>query len=118
MDYANVTRPIFYSMGLNGPLQQINLLSNLFGFDNEERRISNQIGNRHKLRAGIHLSRNREPTNGGGGIGKPDLVLQLDVWREQLRQMTTKGSMLHIRKQSKHLSTGGRRPRGHGNQSI
>jgi hypothetical protein len=54
IDYANVVRPMLYSMGFNGPIQQYNLFANAFGSDSEERRISNQIGNRHKLRAGIH----------------------------------------------------------------
>ena len=49
VDYANFFRPLAYSMGLNGPLQQFNLVSNAFNIDSEERRISKQIGNRHKL---------------------------------------------------------------------
>ena len=70
VDYANVTRPLLYSMAVNGPLQHVNLMSNLFGFDNEERRISNQIGNRHKLRAGIHLLGIESRPMVGGTIGK------------------------------------------------
>lgn len=70
IDYANVTRPLMYSMGLNGPLQQYNLMSNFLGLDSEERRISNQIGNRHKLRAGIHLLGIESRPMVGGSIGK------------------------------------------------
>lgn len=69
-DYANVARPLMYSMGLNGPLQQYNLMSNFLGLDSEERRISNQIGNRHKLRAGIHLLGIESRPMVGGSIGK------------------------------------------------
>ena len=70
IDYANVTRPLMYSMGMNGPLQQYNLMSNFLGLDSEERRISNQIGNRHKLRAGIHLLGIESRPMVGGSIAK------------------------------------------------
>ena len=69
-DYANVTRPLLYSMGMNGPLQQYNLFANFLGHDSEERRISTQIGNRHKLRAGIHTLGIESRPMVGGGIGK------------------------------------------------
>jgi hypothetical protein len=70
LDYANVVRPLMYSMGMNGPLQQYNLMANFLGLDSEERRISNQIGNRHKLRAGIHLLGIESRPMVGGSIGK------------------------------------------------
>ena len=57
-------------MGMNGPLQQYNLFANFLGHDSEERRISTQIGNRHKLRAGIHTLGIESRPMVGGGIGK------------------------------------------------
>jgi hypothetical protein len=70
VDYANVVRPMLYSMGMNGPLQQYNMLANFLGHDSEERRISNQIGNRHRLRAGVHLLGIESRPQVGGSIGK------------------------------------------------
>ena len=66
-DWANVGRPLAYSMGANGPLQHFNMMSHLLDIDSEERRITRQVGNRHKIRAGLNvLGIERRPMVGGG----------------------------------------------------
>ena len=66
-DWANVGRPLAYSMGANGPLQHYNMMAHLLDIDSEERRITRQVGNRHKIRAALNvLDIERRPMVAGG----------------------------------------------------
>ena len=66
-DWANVGRPLAYSMGANGPLQHYNMMAHLLDVDSDERRITRQVGNRHKIRAALNvLGIERRPMVAGG----------------------------------------------------
>ena len=65
-DYQLVQRPLMYTMGMNGYLQTHQAITNLFDIDSDERRVSNMIGNRNKVRAALaNLGIERAPMTGG-----------------------------------------------------
>jgi hypothetical protein len=68
-DYNLVVRPLLYSMGGNSFMQTTQAASNLLGFDVIERRVSDMIGNRNKVRAALStLDIERRPAGPGGGV--------------------------------------------------
>jgi len=71
-DYNLVVRPLLYSMGGNSFMQTTQAASNLLGFDVIERRVSDMIGNRNKVRAALStLDIERRPAGPGGGKVTP-----------------------------------------------
>jgi hypothetical protein len=72
LDYQLVLRPLMYTMGGNGYLQNHQMITNLFGIDSSERRVSNMIGNRNKVRAALaELEIERKPVAGGSFRASP-----------------------------------------------
>ena len=71
-DYNLVVRPLLYSMGGNSFMQTTQAASNLLGFDIIERRVSDMIGNRNKVRAALStLDIERRPVGPGGNKATP-----------------------------------------------
>jgi hypothetical protein len=71
-DYNLVTRPLLYSMGANGILQNHQAITNLMGLDTVERRVSDMIGNRNKVRSALSaLEIERRPAVSGGFMATP-----------------------------------------------
>lgn len=71
-DYNLVVRPLLYSMGGNSFMQTTQAASNLLGFDVIERRVSDMIGNRNKVRAALStLEIERKPVGPGGFKATP-----------------------------------------------
>ena len=71
-DYNLVVRPLLYSMGGNSFMQTTQAASNLLGFDVIERRVSDMIGNRNKVRAALStLDIERRPVGPGGNKATP-----------------------------------------------
>jgi len=72
-DYASVIRPAMYGLGGNSVIQGMDLISNLIGADNEERRVADYIGARNYIKktAWVMGLRLRPPYKGGG---KPNPV--------------------------------------------
>ena len=71
-DYNLVVRPLLYSMGGNSFMQTTQAASNLLGFDVIERRVSDMIGNRNKVRAALStLDIERKPVGPGGFKATP-----------------------------------------------
>lgn len=71
-DYNLVVRPLLYSMGANGILQNHQAMTNLMGFDTIERRVSDMIGNRNKVRSALSaLEIERRPAVSGGFMATP-----------------------------------------------
>ena len=67
-DYGNVIRPILYGMGGNSVIQQMDVVTNLFDIDIEERRMAEYIGARNYVKKtawmmGLPL---RPPSKGWG----------------------------------------------------
>ena len=72
LDYNLVVRPLLYSMGGNGFLQTHQAMTNLLGIDTMERRVSDMIGNRNKVRAALStLEIERRPAVSGGFRATP-----------------------------------------------
>jgi hypothetical protein len=72
LDYNLVIRPLLYSMGGNGFLQTQQAITNLMGIDTIERRVSDMIGNRNKVRAALStLEIERRPAVSGGFRATP-----------------------------------------------
>ena len=49
-DYGNVIRPMLYGIGGNSVIQQMDVVTNLFDIDNEERRMADYIGARNYIK--------------------------------------------------------------------